>query len=57
MCLVFDHDNDDDDDDDDDADVDDDVMMIWQEKQDRWCVLFSGWCLDYCVLPAEMTPG
>ena len=42
MCPVFDDDNDDDDDDDADADddVDDDVMMIWQEKQDRWCVLF-----------------
>ena len=27
-------------DDDDEADAYDDAMMIQQEKQDRWCVLF-----------------
>ena len=36
VCPVFDDDNDDDDDD--DADADDDVLMIGQERQDRWCV-------------------
>ena len=46
MCPVFDDDNGDDDDDDDDdaddadADAEDDAMRIWQEKQDRGCVLF-----------------
>ena len=60
VWCVFDDDNDDDDgDDDDDADADayDDVMMIWQEKQDSWCVLFSVWFLDCSILPAETTPG
>ena len=27
-------------DDDDDADADDGAIMVWLEKQDRWCVLF-----------------
>ena len=30
------------DDDDDDADADDGAIMVWLEKQDRWCVLFLG---------------
>ena len=34
------HNDDDDDDDDDDADADDGAIMVWLEKQDRWCVLF-----------------